>query len=94
MFFFLFVKTILHTEWISWILHFLIFYTLTRWSGIKWQWALVLVFGIEIWETADWSLKDPVRWWVRLDTWMDIGTGCLAIGVAWLQKRALLSSDS
>jgi len=85
--FFIFVKTLLHTDWISWILHFVIFYGLSRWSGIKWQWALVLIFGIEIWETADWALRDPVRWWVRLDTWMDIITGCLAVGIAEWEKR-------
>lgn len=81
------INTILHTDWISWILHFVIFVILYRWSGLKWQWAILLILSIEIWETADWALDDPVRWWVRLDTWMDIGTGLAGMGCAALFKR-------
>lgn len=78
------IHYILHADWISWIFHFVIFYTLARWSGIKWQWALILVFSIEIWETADWSLKNPLYWWTRADTWLDMATGSLGI---WLGHR-------
>ncbi len=82
MLFFMLIKTILHTDWTSWILHFLIFYTLVRWSGIKPGWALLLVLGIEVWETSDWALDDPLSWWVRPDTWIDILTGILGIALA------------
>jgi hypothetical protein len=76
------IRTILYTDWVSWLLHVMLFYPLARWSGIKWQWAVFLVFGIEIWETADWALNDPLGWWTRLDTIMDILSGCLAVAMA------------
>ncbi|HPG41979.1 MAG TPA: hypothetical protein PLP19_17090 [bacterium] len=83
-----FIKTLLYTEWISWVIHFAMFFILARWSGIKWTWAILLVFAIEIWETADWALQDPLRWWKKPDTYIDILTGCLAIWLAvWLKKR-------
>ena len=72
----------LHTDWISWILHFFIFFVLYKWSGLKWQWALILIFGIELWETVDWALDNPVRWWVRFDTWADIAAGGLGMMTA------------
>ena len=83
------IKTILYTDWMSWILHFFLFYPLARWSGIKWQWAVFLVFGIEIWETADWALNDPISWWGRLDTLLDLLSGCLAIAAAEWRKYQL-----
>jgi hypothetical protein len=79
------LKSLLYTEWISWFIHFTMFFILARWSGIKWYWAIILVFAIEIWETADWALNDPLRWWKKPDTYMDIISGCLAI---WLAERA------
>jgi hypothetical protein len=78
---FSFLKSLLYIDWISWILHFFIFFVLSRWSGIKWQWALMLVFGIEVWETADWAIENPIRWWIRLDTWLDILAGCAGIWI-------------
>jgi hypothetical protein len=81
------LKTILHTDWISWIIHFFMFLILARWSGIKWVWALILVLSIEIWEMADWSLARPLHWWMRLDTTMDIISGCLGIWIAERLKR-------
>jgi hypothetical protein len=81
------LKTLLYTEWISWIIHLAMFYVLARFSGIKWQWALILVFAIEVWETADWSLAHPLAWWVRLDTWMDIIAGSLGIRMAHWKKH-------
>ncbi|PIZ78872.1 MAG: hypothetical protein CO041_04175 [Candidatus Pacebacteria bacterium CG_4_9_14_0_2_um_filter_40_15] len=69
----------LHNEIISWIVHFVIFFTLARWSGIKWQWAVSLTFGIEIWQMIDFSLLDPLAWWFKIDTWMDILFGWLGI---------------
>lgn len=71
--------TILHTHWISWIMHFFGFLIFMRFSGIKPAWAVGLVFGIEIWEMLDWSLQDPIRWWRMPDTWIDIAAGLLGI---------------
>jgi len=82
-----FLKALLHTEWISWFIHFILFFILSRWSGIKWFWAFILVLAIEVWETADWALANPIRWWVKLDTYMDILSGCLAIWAAERAKR-------
>jgi len=70
---------ILRNEEISWILHFIIFYILSKWSGIKWQWAIILVFCIEFWEMIDWSITNPLAWWFKLDTWFDILSGVVAI---------------
>jgi hypothetical protein len=81
------VRTLLSSDWISWIIHFVIFFIFVRWSGIKWPWALILVLAIEVWETADWSLKDPLHWWTRLDTYLDIVSGGLGIGIAERVKR-------
>lgn len=67
---------------ISWIIHFVIFFVLARWSGIKVWWAVGLTFGIEMWEMLDWSLDDPLAWWGMLDTWMDILFGCIGIYIA------------
>jgi hypothetical protein len=82
------LHALLHTDWISWILHFLIFVILCRWSGIRWQWALIIVFAIEIWETVDWSLARPWRWWMRFDTYADIVSGCLGIWAGERMKRS------
>jgi hypothetical protein len=82
-----YLKAILHTDWISWIIHMFMFLILSRWSGIKWIWALILVLSIEIWETADWSLARPLQWWMRLDTYMDILSGGLGIWIAERLKR-------
>ena len=82
------LKAFLYTEWISWITHFLVFFILSRWSGIKWKWAVILVLSIEVWETADWSLAHPWQWWVRPDTYLDIATGCLGIWIAERSKRS------
>jgi hypothetical protein len=82
------LKAILYTDWISWIIHILLFFILSRWSGIKWFWALILVFSIEIWETADWSPAHPLQWWIRLDTYMDILSGSLGIWIAERIKRS------
>lgn len=79
------LKAILYTEWISWIIHFCLFFILARWSGIKWIWALILVLSIEMWETADWSRSQPLRWWTKAATWMDILSGSLGI---WIVERA------
>jgi hypothetical protein len=81
------LKAVLYTDWISWILHLILFFIFSRWSGIKWQWAVMLVFAIEVWETADWSLDDPLRWWARLDTILDILSGGLGIAIAEWAKR-------
>jgi hypothetical protein len=82
------LKTILHTDWISWIIHFFMFLVLARWSGIKWIWAFILVLSIEVWETADWSLARPLQWWMRLDTYLDILSGSLGIWIAERMKRS------
>lgn len=81
------LKTLLYTDWISWFMHFGIFFVLSRWSGLKWQWALILIFGIEVWEIVDWALQDPMVWWMRLDTWMDVLSGSAGVGVAEWEKR-------
>lgn len=82
-----YLKFILYTEWISWFIHFFIFLILSRWSGIKWVWAVILVFAIEVWETVDWSLLNPLAWWTRLDTIMDLIVGCLEVLVGERIKR-------
>jgi hypothetical protein len=82
------LKAFLYTEWISWIIHFFIFFILARWSGIKWIWALILVLSIEVWETADWSLAHPLKWWMKVDTYMDILSGGLGIWIAERLKRS------
>lgn len=69
----------LHSEVISWIIHFVIFFILARWSGIKVWWAFGLTFGIEIWEMIDWSLGDPLHWWLMPDTWFDLLFGWIGI---------------
>jgi hypothetical protein len=85
------LKAVLYADWISWILHILMFLILSRWSGIKWPWALILVFSIEIWETADWSAAQPWRWWVRPDTYLDILSGSIGIWIAErIKRRALI----
>ncbi|MBN2200694.1 hypothetical protein JW777_01940 [bacterium] len=81
------LHALLYTHWISWIMHFLIFLILCRWSGIRWQWALIIVFAIEVWETADWSPARPWKWWTRFDTWADIAAGCLGIWAGERMKR-------
>jgi hypothetical protein len=78
---------LLHTEWISWIIHFVMFLVLSRWSGIKWRWAVLIVLAIEVWETADWSPDRPWRWWMRFDTHADIVCGCLGIWAGEALKR-------
>ncbi|MBN2030289.1 hypothetical protein JW824_08600 [bacterium] len=55
------IHYILHTHWISWVMHVIGFLLLVRYSGIKIEWAVGFVFGIEIWEMLDWSLQDPIR---------------------------------
>ncbi|MDZ7293963.1 MAG: hypothetical protein ONB14_00915 [candidate division KSB1 bacterium] len=81
------LRVFLHTEWISWFIHFLIFFVLMRWSGIKRAWAIILVFAIEVWEMLDWSLTAPLKWWMRLDTHLDIVLGLLGIWTAeWAKK--------
>lgn len=42
-------------------MHVIGFLLLVRYSGIKIEWAVGFVFGIEIWEMLDWSLQDPIR---------------------------------
>jgi len=69
----------LHNEVISWVIHFTIFFILSRWSGVKVWWAIGLTFGIEIWEMMGWSLADPLAWWFKPDTWMDLIFGWLGI---------------
>jgi hypothetical protein len=66
------IDYLLYTVWISWLIHFVIFYVLSKWSGIKWQWAIILVFGIEVWEMFDWSRHDLIAWWLRVDTVIDL----------------------
>ena len=73
---------ILHTHWISWVLHFTGFFLFMRFSGIKPVWAIGFVFGIEIWEMLDWSLRDPMKWWRMPDTYIDIAAGLLGIYLA------------
>jgi len=68
-------------DWLSWIFHFLIFYILVRYSGIKYSWALILVLGIEVWEAVDWSGDNLILWFYHFDTWMDIVCGILGIAI-------------
>lgn len=82
-----YLKVFLHTEWISWFIHFIMFFVLMRWSGIKRAWAIILVFAIEVWETLDWSLGKPLLWWSRSDTYLDIATGLLGIFTAECAKK-------
>ncbi len=81
---------LLYTKWVSWILHFTGFLLFFRFSGTKLAWAIFLVFGIEVWEMCDWSIKDPLRWWRMPDTWLDILAGLFGILLAylWLKKKA------
>jgi hypothetical protein len=65
------------------------FFVLARWSGIRWAWALALVFAVEVWETADWSPARPLDWWRKADTWMNILFGALAVVSAeWMRRTA------
>lgn len=68
-------------EWVSWILHFLMFWVLVRFSGIRYGWALIIVFGIEVWEAVDWSPDHLIVWFYHFDTWMDIICGVLGIAI-------------
>jgi hypothetical protein len=67
------------TDWQSWLIHFAIFLMLGKWSGLKWQWALVLIVGIEVWECSDWAKLDFAYWLGKLDTWLDMFAGALAV---------------
>jgi hypothetical protein len=83
------MNLILHSEPISWIIHFLIFVVLARFSGIKWQWAIMLVLGIEVWEMLDWSLNNPMYWWSKFDTWADIVVGLIGIWIGTKLKGSI-----
>ncbi len=72
-------------DWLSWIAHFTIFLTLGKWSGLKWQWAIGLIIGIEIWECSDWTRLDFGYWFSKLDTWIDMAAGCVAVFI--IKKR-------
>ena len=82
---------IAHNMYVSWIIHFCIFFALQKWSGIKWQWALVLIFGIEVWEMLDWSYFNMLAWWTKLDTWVDISFGLVGLVMA---KQVRLKSTN
>lgn len=77
----------LYSHIASWIIHFIIFLILQKFSGIKWQWALIIVFGIEVWEMLNWSIDDPLAWFATLDTWMDIFAGSFGIVIAYNMNR-------
>jgi hypothetical protein len=68
-------------------MHALGFFVLMRYSGVKLSWAVLLVFGVEIWEMLDWSIKDPLRWWRMPDTYLDIVAGLFGIFLALLLLR-------
>jgi len=66
-------------DWVSWIVHFAMFLVLVKWSGIKWQWAIVLITCIEVWECSDWAKLDFIYWFTKFDTWADMAAGALAV---------------
>ena len=87
------IHYILYTHWISWLMHFIGFFIFMRFSGVKLTWAILLVFGVEIWEMFDWSIKNPLRWWQMTDTYLDIFAGLSGVFLAWIFLRKLIRKN-
>ncbi len=87
------IHYLLYTQWVSWFIHFIGFFIFMRFSGVKLTWAILLVFGVEIWEMLDWSINDPLRWWRMPDTYLDIFAGLCGIILAWILLRKSTRKD-
>jgi len=74
--------TPLHKDWVSWIEHFLVFFILMKWSGIKWQWAVAIIIGIELDQAVSYT-TDIYSWFLHTDTIMDILFGAFGIFVGY-----------
>lgn len=70
---------IFHNDAMSWILHLLMFFILSRCSGMKFWWLVVFVLGIEMSQSLEYSWNNPLNWFLRFDTLMDILCGYLGI---------------
>ena len=63
----------------SWIIHFVEFFILAKWSGIHTSWVFAFILFVELWEAVDWSWPNIWNWFKRWDTWVDMLVGAVAV---------------